>query len=135
MFSTSAISRYDSPSRSLNMIMARCGSDKVASARTIRSRSSTCVALASGAVPWSTRIRSQSFSSTRSVPRDVHHDPEEPGVEGGVAAERRQGLEGADEGILGDVPGLFGVAQHVVGEPIGALAVLLDQRLERREVA
>src|SRR5207245_339091 len=29
------------------------------------------------------------------VARDVHHDPKEPGVEGGVAAERRQRLEGA----------------------------------------
>ncbi len=72
---------------------------------------------------------------SRAVPRDVHHDPKEPGVERGVAPERRQRLKGADEGILGDVPGLFRVAKDVVGESIDALPVLLDQGLERREIA
>src|SRR6185295_2489686 len=69
------------------------------------------------------------------VARDVHHDPKEPGVEGGVPAERRQRLERADERVLRDVPGLVGVAQDVVGEAIDALAILLDQRLEGRQIA
>jgi hypothetical protein len=102
MFSTSAISRYESPSRSLNMIMVRCGSDKVASARLIRSRSSTSAAWRVGrgpgvgqrAVP--VRLLDALGAEGRAaagrvlagaVARHVHHDAKEPGVEGGVAAE------------------------------------------------
>ena len=71
----------------------------------------------------------------RAIPGDVHRDPEEPGVERGVAPERRERLEGSDEGVLRHVPRLVGVAQDVVGEPVHPLAILLDQRLEGRQVA
>src|SRR5262249_57152028 len=37
--------------------------------------------------------------------------------------------------VLRDGPRLFGIAQDVVGQPVYALPVLLDQRLEGREVA
>src|SRR6266542_5404693 len=71
----------------------------------------------------------------RSVGRHVHHDAEEPRVERRLAAERRQGLPGADEGVLRGVPGLLPVVQDVEGQPPRTIAILGDQRLECRDVA
>jgi hypothetical protein len=68
------------------------------------------------------------------VVRDVHHDPEQPRVERRLPAEGRQRLVRLDEGVLRHVPRVFLVAQDVEGQPVHALAILLDERLERRDV-
>src|SRR5262249_28113407 len=41
----------------------------------------------------------------------------------------------AHERLLGAVPGLLAIVQELIGEPPHALAISLDQRLERRRVA
>ena len=69
------------------------------------------------------------------IGRHVHHDPEQPRVERRLAAEVGQGLPRSHEGFLRYVPRFLPIAHHVVGEAPHTLAVLLDQRLEGRNVA
>ena len=71
----------------------------------------------------------------RAVGREVHGDPEQPRVKGRPSAERREGLPGADERFLGDVARLLRIAQDVERQTVDPRAVLLDQGLERLDVA
>ena len=71
----------------------------------------------------------------RAIGRDVQRDPKEPRVERRLPPERRERLERADERLLGDVERLLAVVQDVPGETVDPLPVLLDQGLERGDVA
>src|SRR5439155_25387285 len=44
-------------------------------------------------------------------------------------------LVGADERVLDDIPRLSRIPREVVGETVDELAILLDERLEGRQVA
>ena len=117
--STSAISRYESPSTSLSMIMVRALGGKVSSARRMRSRCSAPSAAWSGPRPGSgvralplllghpLRCRRRAPARPRcAVPvgGHVHGDAEEPGVERRLAAERRQRLKRPHERLLSARP-------------------------------
>ena len=68
------------------------------------------------------------------VQRRVVRDAQEPRAEGGVAAEVREAMEGAQEGVLAHVLGIL-AAHHAGSDPHDDLAVALDELLERAQVA
>ncbi len=56
--------------------------------------------------------------AAQGVDGDVHHDPVNPGVKGGLAAEAADGLPCLEEPVLGEVPGVLLVVHHVVNHRI-----------------
>jgi hypothetical protein len=66
---------------------------------------------------------------------DVHGNAEQPGAEGGVAAEAGESAQGAEKGLLHRVFGIFRVAQDPGTEHEERLLVPRQQLVQGGEVA
>ena len=64
------------------------------------------------------------------VPRQIHSDPVDPGLETGIAAEIVQTAVSADKRVLNDLLGIVMVAEQSVSQPVQFAGIGLDQFVE-----
>jgi hypothetical protein len=69
------------------------------------------------------------------VDRDVHRDAVHPGVKARLQAEAVEVVEGLHEGLLGEIPGLFTIADHAADHGVDARLVPLYEETVRGGVA